>query len=88
MGFELRRTRQVQNEEVAGLYEGNPRRSTPRPTAEKLLSAFQGITLYRHPGNTHLEHEITPLSPLQVRILELMGIPQTIYAGPEPGPSG
>jgi len=84
MEFVVRRTLQVHNEEVAGLYEGNPRRSTPRPTAEKLLSAFQGITLYRHPGNTHLEHEITPLSPLQVRILELMGIPQTIYAGPEP----
>ena len=88
MEFVVRRTLQDHHQEVAGLYEGNPRRSTPRPTAEKLLSAFQGITLYRHPGNTHLEHEITPLSPLQVRILELMGIPQMIYAGPEPGPSG
>lgn len=88
MEFVVRRTLQDHHEELAGLYDGNPRRSTPRPTAEKLLLAFQGITLYRHPGETHIEHEITPLSPLQVRILELMNVPQTIYAGPEPGPSG
>lgn len=88
MEFVVRRTLQVHHEELAGLYDGNPRRSTPRPTAEKLLLAFRDITLYRHHWGTHMEQEITPLSPLQVRILEVMDIPQTIYAGPEPGPSG
>ncbi|MFQ6016525.1 MAG: transposase [Anaerolineae bacterium] len=87
MEFVVRRSLQVQNEELAGLYDGNPRRATSRPTAEKLLSAFQGITLYRHHREAHIEEEITPLSPLQVRILELMEVAQTIYhAEPEPVP--
>src|SRR5207245_5138184 len=30
---------------VAGLYAGNPKRTTHRPTAEALLGAFQGIHL-------------------------------------------
>lgn len=89
MEFVVRRTLQAQPKELAGLYDGNPRRATRRPTAEKLLSAFQGITLYRHHWARHVEEEITPLSPLHRRILELMEIPQTIYyVGPEPGPSG
>ena len=88
MEFVVRQTLHDRHQEVAGLYEGNPHRSTPRPTAEKLLLAFRGITLYRHHGETHLHQEITPLSLVQARILELMNIPQTIYAGPEPGPSG
>ncbi|MFQ6033802.1 MAG: hypothetical protein ACE5KR_02945 [Candidatus Bipolaricaulia bacterium] len=89
MEFVVRRTLQVHTEELAGLYAGNPRRAPPRPTAEKLLSAFQGITLYRHHWGRRVEEEITPLSSLHRRILELMEIPQTIYyVGPEPGPSG
>jgi transposase len=88
MEFVVRRNLEREHQELAGLYDGNPRRSTSRPSAEKLLSAFKEITLYRHHRQTHLEEEITPLSPLQIHILELMDIPQTIYAGPEPGPSG
>lgn len=90
MEFVVRRTLQVHHKELAGLYDGNPRRATHRPTAEKLLSAFQGITLYRHHWGRHVEEEITPLSPLQRRILDLMEVPQTIYyyVGPESGPSG
>src|SRR5436189_5058950 len=30
---------------LAGLYAGNPRRETARPTAERLLEAFEDITL-------------------------------------------
>ena len=28
-----------------GVYVGNPKRATARPTAERLLEAFQGLTL-------------------------------------------
>jgi transposase len=51
--------------QLAGLYAGNPKRTTARSTAESLLRAFQGIALsfvtisgrtYQHP---------TPLSDLQ-----------------------
>jgi hypothetical protein len=30
---------------LAGLYAGNPKRETDRPTAERLLEAFEDITL-------------------------------------------
>ena len=77
--FQVRRKLQIQQDEIAGLYAGNPKRKTPRPTAEKLLAAFSGITLYHHRDGTT---EITPLNHLQRRILALMNLPETIYALP------
>ena len=77
--FQVRRQLQTQQDEIAGLYAGNPKRQTPRPTAEKLLAAFSGITLYHHRDGTS---EITPLNNLQCRILALMNLPETIYTVP------
>lgn len=74
--FVVRRELANQQEKLAGLYDGNPKRTTNRPTAEKLLAAFCNITLYFHrDGST----EITPLNPLQQQILQLMIIPKSIY---------
>lgn len=66
--------------ELAGLYAGNPKRATARPTAERLLEAFEEITLtvIREPQQTR--RHLTPLSPLQQRILELLGFQAAIYA--------
>ena len=75
--FQVRRQLQIQQGEIAGLYAGNPKRQTQRPTAEQLLAAFSGITLYHHRDGTS---EITPLNDLQRRILALMTLPETIYA--------
>ncbi len=77
--FQVRRELQTQQDEIAGLYAGNPKRKTQRPTAEKLLAAFHGITLYHHRDGTW---EISPLNDLQRRILALMKLPETIYALP------
>lgn len=41
-------TSQRQEAAFAGLYDGNPKRTTKRPTAERLLRAFCGVTLYFH----------------------------------------
>ena len=79
--FQVRRQLQAQQDEIAGLYAGNPKRKTQRPTAEQLLAAFSGITLYHHRDGTS---EITPLNDLQRRILALMKLPETIYALPVP----
>lgn len=66
-------------ERLAGLYAGNPKRTTARPSAELLLRAFKGIALsfvtvagqsYRH---------VTPLTDLQHKILCLIRYPTTIY---------
>ena len=74
--FQVRRQLQAEEQEIAGLYAGNPKRQTKRPTAEQLLQAFEDITLYHHRDGTC---EITPLNDLQRRILQLMNIPDSIY---------
>lgn len=70
---------QAGGETLKGLYAGNPKRETARPTTERLLKAFRGITLsiVRLPDRTI--RPITPLSELQRRILELLGLPVSIY---------
>ena len=77
--FQVRRQLQTQQQELTGLYAGNPKRKTKRPTAEQLLKAFGGITLYHHRDGAT---EMTPLNDLQRHILVLMKIPETIYVLP------
>lgn len=79
MEFVVRRQLAAEKKSLAGLYEGNPKRSTERPTAERLLEAFKGITLYFHRDGAR---EITALNPLQQHILALMRIPESIYKVP------
>lgn len=75
----VRRQMLAAGEALSGLYAGNPKRQTTRPTTERLLKAFQGITLtiVQLPEQT-IRH-ITPLSELQTRILTLLGLPASIY---------
>jgi transposase len=77
--YVVRRQLAQEGAELAGLYAGNPTRSTPRPTAERMLEAFEYITLtvIRDPSRT--VHHITPLSSLQLRILELLDFSSDIY---------
>jgi transposase len=77
--FVIRRRLAQQKEDLAGLYAGNPKRVTAKPTAERLLEAFQEITLtvIREPNQTR--RHLTTLSKLQLRILELLGFPLNIY---------
>lgn len=58
---------------LAGLSAGNPRRETARPTAERLLEAFRDITLTSIEGPQQTARHLTALSPLQQRILEMVG---------------
>jgi transposase len=75
----VRRKLKEANEALVGLYPGLPKRETVRPTTERLLRTFKEITLtvVQLPGQT-IRH-ITPLSDLQRRILELLGLPPSIY---------
>ena len=47
---------------VAGLYAGNPKRTTNRPTAEALLGAFKSIHLSLVTIGQQLHHHVSPLS--------------------------
>lgn len=78
-------------DKLAGLYAGNPKRSTNRPTAEALLTAFKGIYLSTVTIGDQLRHHVTPLSELHVKILSLLDFPLEIYTqlvGEFPGPAG
>jgi len=68
-----------QQEELAGLFAGNPKRRTSQPTTERLLEAFREVTLtvVRAPGFT--QRHVTPLSPLQQQILALFGLSPAVY---------
>jgi transposase len=68
-------------EGLSGLYAGNPKRRTARPTAELLLDAFDDITLiirFNQVGEIE-EKYLTPLNELQRRILRLLGLSSDIY---------
>ena len=79
--FVTRRSLEQEVEPLTGLYAGNPKRATIRPTTERLLKAFDGMTLYRVSDEKNTWHQVTPLSPLQRRILALAGVPETVYTG-------
>jgi transposase len=75
----VRERLQAAGETLRGLYAGNPKRATARPTTERLLRAFRGITLtVVHLPDQTIRH-VTPLSQLQRRILHLLGLPASIY---------
>jgi transposase len=68
-----------QQAELSGIYPGNPKRATPRPTMERMLEAFDNINL----SVVHLAEQtlcqVTPLTAVQKRILSLLGLPTTLY---------
>jgi len=64
---------------LEGLYVGNPKRATAHPTAERLLEAFQGLTLTIIREGRRRRRHLTPLSRVQQRILALLDFPVTIY---------
>lgn len=77
--FQVRRRLTEQNDLLAGLFAGNPKRTTRRPTAETLLEAFRNITLSCVTLNHQTFRHLNPLSDLQKKILTLLDLPHAIY---------
>jgi transposase len=77
--FVVRQKLAQNHEKLVGLIGNNPKKGIDNPTTERLLKAFDQINLtIIHLPNGIVRH-ITPLSELQTRILELLGLPPTIY---------
>ena len=76
---QVRRNLEKNEEQLTGLYVGNPKRKTARPTAEIILAAFKEITLLLIEVKNEVYAHLTALSPLQERILVLLGFSTTIY---------
>ncbi len=64
---------------VAGLYAGNPKRTTSRPTAEALLGAFKGIHLSEVSIGQQLHRHVSPLSEVQQHLLALWDLSPELY---------
>jgi len=77
--FLVRRRLAQEAATLAGLYAGQPQRATARPTAERILQAFEHITLTVIGEPSHTVRHVTPLSPLQRRILDLLDFSPDIY---------
>jgi transposase len=78
--FVVRRELDQHQAKLAGLYEGNPKRATHRPTTERLFRAFKGIVLYRSQTAEQVYYQLAPLSDLQKHILDLMSLPVNLYS--------
>ena len=67
-------------EELAGVYAGNANRSTPRPTTERMLKAFTGITLIIFAQGAQRSTILTDFTPVHTRILALLGLESSLFA--------
>jgi transposase len=68
-------------EELSGLYEGQAKRTTGKPTAVRLLKAIARleITLSCVEGKSGRSWQLTPLPPLLKRVLGLLGLSSRVY---------
>lgn len=77
--FVARRKLKQDQEKLVGLIENNPKKGIDKPTTERLLKMFDNITLtiVQRPGHT-IRH-LPALTPVQTRILELLGLSANVY---------
>ena len=69
-----------EEKELAGVYSGNPKRSTARPTTERMLKAFEGIDLIISPHGARNKTILTGFGALHQRILKLLGLEDTLFS--------
>jgi hypothetical protein len=74
----VRRALAEQHQEIAGLFAGNPKRRTSQPTTERLLEAFNEITLTIVSGPGFVQRHLPSLSALQQQIFALCGFSSAV----------
>jgi len=77
--YKVRERLKDTGQQLKQLYPGNPARATDRPTTNLLLKAFEYIDLVILYVENKIVFEITPLKPIQLKILELLEIPPERY---------
>jgi hypothetical protein len=75
----VRRGFQDAGTELVGLHPENPKKGSAKPTAERILKAFSHLTLTIVHLPDRVLHHMTPLSALQIQILDLLGLSPDIY---------
>jgi transposase len=77
--YQVRQLLAETNATLSGLYAGNPKRTTERPTAEAMLQVFKGIHFSVVSIGEQVLSHVTPLSEVQQKILSLLGFSSDIY---------
>ena len=79
--FVLRRSLERAQASLPGLHPENKRKRTDKPTAERVLRAFAGIslTIIKNAAGEDILRRLTPLSELQEDILQRLGLGVTLY---------
>jgi transposase len=79
--FVLRRSLEIAQASLPGLHPENKPKRTDKPTAERVLRAFAGIslTIIKNAAGEDILRRLTPLSELQEDILQRLGLGVTLY---------
>jgi transposase len=77
--YQVRRTLAHDDRTLAGLYPGQPTRTTAQPTTERLLRAFKTLSLTLVQKGNQIFYLLTPLSDLQRTILHDLACPANLY---------
>ncbi len=85
--YQARQKLQQAGRRLTGLYPGQPKRTTDRPTTERLLTAFDHIILTTIQTGRRLQRFLTPLSDLQQTILRQLDCPRNLYSQLAPNSS-
>ncbi len=81
MEFVLRRSLQDDEAELPSLHLENRKKTTDKPTAERILKAFSGIslTIIKNAAGEEIRRWLTPLSALQQEILQGLALDTSLY---------
>jgi transposase len=79
--FVLRQSLEIAQASLPGLHPENKHKRTDKPTAERVLRAFAGIslTILKNAAGEDMLRRLTPLSALQEDILQRLGLGVTLY---------
>jgi transposase len=78
--YKVAKALKEQNDELADIYEGNPKRTSKKPSAKRLFKAFDGISIALIFENKRLNYALlTKLEPVQKKILQLLDLDKNLY---------
>ncbi len=79
--FVVRRSLQNEQAKLSGLHPENAKKTTDKPTAERILKAFSNLslTIIKSAGGDEIIRWLTPLSSVQQEILQRLGLGVDLY---------
>jgi transposase len=79
--FVLRRSLETEQASLPGLHPENKHKRTDKPTAERILKAFTGVslTIIKHATGGEILRRLTPLLAVQKDILQRLGLGASLY---------